>query len=118
MAIPNPFQQFNNRETVQGPAMPKIPQQEFMPPSTGTVNLRNQAVCDYLNRGLSSNLFSLTAHYRKMRIPIRYLTPIENNWIECVIADESGETEDDARVVIKDYTVFTMVFGKEDKRLA
>lgn len=106
------MEKFYNKQTVEGPAIPP----QFVPPA-GPINLRDTATCDFLNRGLMSNLFTLTANYRKMRIPIRQLTPIEGGWIECIIADESGTSEDDARVVIKNYTVFTLTFGKEARHL-
>jgi hypothetical protein len=108
------MEKFHNKQTLEAPS---VNLENILQSTLGSINARDQATCDFLNRGLNSNLFSLVACYHKMRIPIRYLTPIEGGWIECVIADDTQETEDDARVVLKNYTIFTLVFGKETRAL-
>lgn len=98
-------------DTVQDKAVQKpLPGMEQLQP-IDTEAIRKQTTCDLINRGLENNLFTLVACYKKMRIPVRCVLPANQNWIECIIADETGETDDDARVLLPAYTHFILGLG-------
>lgn len=103
-------QAFHNKETMSMPIVEK----NNAPPLTGHVNLRDASVCEYLSRGLKSGIITLIVNYKKLRVPIRQLNPLSNGWIECTIADELGESDEDAKIVVKNYTNFTLIFGKNN----
>jgi hypothetical protein len=93
-----------------------VPAMEAMQQTNGSQNLRDSSLCELLNRALDSGLATLIVNCRQLRVPISRISILSNGWLECVIADES-ERDDTARIVVKNYTPFTLYFGSEHKEL-
>lgn len=98
-----------------------VPAMEIVQPLPASVpvnpNVRDSSLCELLNHALDTGLTTLIVNARQLRVPISRVSILSNGWLECHIADETGERDDGARIVVKNYTPFTLYFGSEHKEL-
>ncbi len=85
--------------------------------SIQAINMRDVTLCDTLNKALETGLCTLVVNARSLRVPIRKMESMGNGWIDCTIAVEEGETEDDAKISVKNYSCFTLYFGSSRKEI-